>query len=123
MNTMKPAPWLTVTTEGAPAIVDGRACRTRAAFFEQAARVLEFPSYFGRNWDALTDCLRDVGKVDVFVAHAEELLADEPAEQFAILLDVMATAAADGLTLTLATEPDQEGPLRRRVAEALAAAS
>ena len=115
---MRPAQWLTVTTEPAPSIVDGRAGRTRAAFFTEAARVLEFPPYFGHNWDALTDCLRDVGTLDLVVAHAEELLAGEPPEQFATLLDILATT--DGLTLTLSTEPEHEAALRQRVAEALA---
>ena len=117
---MTPAHWLTVTTETAPAgAVDGRACRTRAAFFTEAARVLNFPEYFGHNWDALVDCLREVGAIDVVVSNAEELLADEPADRFATLLDIAATAAPDGLTLTLATTPDHETALRRRIADAL----
>lgn len=109
--------WLTVTTDPAPSVVDGRACRTRAAFFKEVARALDFPAYFGHNWDALVDCLRDTGRVDVIVANAEELLADEPPTQFAILLDIM--ASADGLTLTLSTDPTHEPALRRRVADAL----
>jgi RNAse (barnase) inhibitor barstar len=116
---MRPAHWLTVTTDPAPAVVDGRACRTRAAFFAEAARVLEFPDYFGRNWDALVDCLRDVGPLSVIVAHAEHLLADEPPVAFATLLDIMATAAADGLLLTLFTDPHHETSLRERITTAL----
>lgn len=117
---MTPAHWLTVTTAAAPAgAIDGRACRTRAAFFTEAARVLSFPGHFGHNWDALVDCLRDAGAVDVVVSHAEELLADEPSDRFATLLDIAATAAPDGLTLTLATDTDHETALRRRIADAL----
>lgn len=114
---MKPAPWLTVTTDPPPAIVDGRAGRTRATFFAEVARVLSLPDYFGHNWDALVDSLRDLGPVDVIVAHAEELLADEPLGQFAILLDVM--GSANGLTLTLSTDPEHETALRQRIAAAL----
>ncbi len=116
---MRPAPWLTVTTDPAPALVDGRACRTRAAFFEEVARALAFPSYFGRNWDALVDCLRDVGALDLTVAHAEELLAAEPPAQLSVLLEIMARAAADGITLTLRTTSDQETALRQRIDAAL----
>jgi hypothetical protein len=37
----RPLPrWLTVSTSPAPAVVDGRAYQTRAALFEEAARVL-----------------------------------------------------------------------------------
>ncbi|MGR6917442.1 barstar family protein [[Actinomadura] parvosata] len=109
-------PWLTVTTGR---VVDGRACRTRAAFFDEVARALSFPGYFGRNWDALTDCLRDIGAVTLVVEHAEELLAGEPPEQLATLLTVLADAAHDGLTVTLCTDAEQEGALRERVAAAL----
>ena len=116
---MTPAHWLTVTTAPATDAVDGRACRTRAAFFAEVARVLEFPAYFGHNWDALADSLRDLGAVDIVVAHAEELLADEPPAQFAVLLDIAASAVPDGLTLALATDPDHETALRHRIADAL----
>ncbi|MFI7633303.1 barstar family protein [Nonomuraea sp. NPDC049400] len=111
--------WLTVSTGPAPAVVDGRACRTRAAFFEEVARALRFPGYFGRNWDALTDCLRDTGAVALFVEHAEELLDAEPPEQFATLLAVLADAAESGLTVTLRTDPAHEAALRQRAAAAL----
>ncbi|MFI6792270.1 barstar family protein [Nonomuraea sp. NPDC050383] len=111
-------PWLTVSTSPAPAVVDGRACRTRAAFFEEAARALRLPGYFGRNWDALTDCLRDAARV-LIVEHAEELLGGEPPEQFAVLLAVLGDAADAGLTVTLCTDPDREALLRQRIAAAL----
>ncbi|GAA4198434.1 barstar family protein [Microbispora amethystogenes] len=120
----RPLPaWLTITTGRAPAVVDGRACRTRAAFFAEVARVLRLPGYFGHNWDALTDSLRDIGNVHLVVEHAEDLLAAEPAEQFATLLAVLAGAAGEagtaGLTLTLCTDPANEAPLRRRLTDAL----
>jgi RNAse (barnase) inhibitor barstar len=117
----RPLPhWLTVSTSPAPAVVDGRACRTRAAFFEEVARVLRFPGHFGRNWDALADSLRDVtGAVALIVDNADELLSAEPPEQFATLLAILADAAHEGLTLTLCTGPGHEAPLRLRVAAAL----
>ncbi|MEU6394452.1 barstar family protein [Streptomyces sp. NPDC046939] len=33
----------------------------KAAFMERCAAVLALPDWFGRNWDALADCLRDPG--------------------------------------------------------------
>jgi RNAse (barnase) inhibitor barstar len=116
-----PPHWLTVSTEPAPAVIDGRACRTRAAFFDEAARVLRLPGYFGRNWDALADSLRDAtrtGTVTLIVAHAEELLSAEPPEQLGMLLAVLADAADAGLTMTLCTDPAHEAELRQRVADA-----
>ncbi|MCW2877832.1 MAG: hypothetical protein JWQ95_1932 [Sphaerisporangium sp.] len=119
----RPLPeWLTVSNSPAPAVVDGRACRTRAAFFEEAARVLHFPGYFGRNWDAFADSLRDATRtrnVALIVEHAEELLSAEPPEQLATLLAVLADAADTGLTMRLCTDPGHEALLRRRVAAAL----
>ncbi|WP_327357510.1 barstar family protein [Streptomyces sp. NBC_01304] len=32
----------------------------KAAFMDRCARVLDLPDYFGRNWDALADCLTDL---------------------------------------------------------------
>jgi RNAse (barnase) inhibitor barstar len=119
----RPLPrWLTISTGPAPAVVDGRLCRTRAAFFAEVARVLRFPGYFGHNWDALTDCLRDVLSADdlaLTVDHAEDLLSAEPPGQFATLLAVLADAADSGLTLTLRADPAYHDRLRRRVIEAL----
>ncbi|MBP2703013.1 barstar family protein [Microbispora sp. RL4-1S] len=103
-----------------PAVLDGRACRTRAGFFEEAARALHLPGYFGRNWDALSDSLRDAGPVTLSVWHAEDLLAAEPPGQFAALLAVLAVAAESGLTLALHTDEAGVAALRARVAEALA---
>ncbi|WP_157247275.1 barstar family protein [Nonomuraea typhae] len=117
----RPLPhWLTVCTDPAPVVVDGRLCRTRAAFFEEAARALRLPGYFGHNWDALFDCLRDAGAVSLTVTHAEDLLGAEPPRQFATLLGVFSDAAESGLTVTLCTEPEHEALLRQRVAAALA---
>ncbi|GAA3443805.1 barstar family protein [Planomonospora venezuelensis] len=120
----RPLPqWLTVSTGPAPAVVDGRACRTLAAFFEEVARALRLPGYFGRNWDALTDSLRDAtdaGDVALIVEHAGELLDAEPPEQLATLLAVLADAAETGLTVTLCADPGREAPLRERITAALA---
>ncbi|WP_051760253.1 barstar family protein [Herbidospora cretacea] len=123
MTAARPLPtWLTLTTGPAPAVIDGRACRTRAALFDETARVLRFPDYFGRNWDAFADSLGDAvraGTTTLIVRHAEDLLSAEPPEQYATLLDILAVAARTGLTLTLHTDPDQEPHLRARTTAAL----
>ena len=38
----------------------GAAIRSQEDFFRELARVLEFPDYFGHNWDAVSDCLGDL---------------------------------------------------------------
>ncbi|MFI6291263.1 barstar family protein [Nonomuraea sp. NPDC050790] len=118
--TAPPLPrWLSVCTDPAPDVLDGRLCRTRAAFFEEVARVLRFPAYFGHNWDALSDCLRDAGAVALLVTHAGDLLGAEDPGQFATLLAVFSDAAESGLTVTLYAEPGGQAALRERLAAAL----
>ena len=73
---------------------------------------LEFPSYFGRNWDAFEDCLRDFGwrPLDqpcggyaILVRNAEELLIESPVD-YATFIDLInkagehwATPSFDGI--------------------------
>ena len=38
----------------------GTAIRNDSTLFEEMARAFGFPDYFGCNWDALWDCLRDI---------------------------------------------------------------
>ena len=61
-----PQGWLEVRTDppaapaGRYAVLHGPACRTTAALFAEFARALRLPAWFGHNWDALADCLRDL---------------------------------------------------------------
>jgi len=40
---------------------DLAACADKANFLDRIAAALRFPDWFGRNWDALADCLGDLG--------------------------------------------------------------
>lgn len=40
--------------------IDLSAVRDKVALFERLAAALEFPDWFGHNWDALADCLGDL---------------------------------------------------------------
>ncbi|MEO3826443.1 barstar family protein [Actinomadura sp. B10D3] len=110
-------PWLTVTSDPVPAAVDGHACRTRAAFFREAARALGFPAYFGHNWDAFLDSLRDLDRPTLTVALADELLADEDPGQLAVLLTILSER---NVPATFATTPDRMTALQSRLSAALA---
>lgn len=62
--------------------------------FEVMAKSLDFPEWFGRNWDALEDCLSDLSwrKADgtVLIFRNFEALDQD---QLGILIDVLASSA------------------------------
>jgi RNAse (barnase) inhibitor barstar len=69
--------------------VDLSRARTKEDMLEMVGKALRFPEWFGHNWDALTDCLLDMGWL--------------PAEGYVIILDhcdrVHGRAEADFVTL------------------------
>ena len=40
--------------------IDARPAQDKDGFLTVIAKSLQFPAWFGNNWDALTDCLRDL---------------------------------------------------------------
>lgn len=40
--------------------IDGATIRVKQELFSAMAKALRFPDWFGANWDALNDCLRDL---------------------------------------------------------------
>ncbi len=78
--------------------IDLHDVRTKAALLDCIARVMDFPDYFGRNWDALSDCLRDLNWVSseayfVVIDGFDELNA-HCAQDASILLDVLSHAVS-----------------------------
>jgi hypothetical protein len=72
--------------------------RTVAGVFDEFAAGLEFPGYFGRNWDAFEECLSglddwlDLGSGLVLViVDALEVLADET-HRLAVLVSIIESA-------------------------------
>ncbi len=54
--------------------LDGRSLATKAALLDALGQALDFPDYYGANWDALEECLQDLswwqGPVRVLIEHA-----------------------------------------------------
>nr|WP_206327605.1 barstar family protein [Streptomyces sp. S3(2020)] len=107
--------------------VRGSHCRTSKDLFGAWATALGFPDYFGHNWDAFHDCLRDClrGAVPttVVVREAGDLLVDEPESVLALLIFMLSRAAGDDSTaprfvLLLDDTPDSLSQLARRMEQA-----
>ena len=78
---------------GLPAL-DGGVLADKTALLAALGWALEFPDYYGANWDALEECLTDMswrpGGIALHIAHAGEL----DAEPLAMLIAVFSDAAA-----------------------------
>jgi len=58
------------------ALIDGAAIETRDQLHDALARQLSFPAYYGRNLDALFDCLTDLNEdTELLLVHADALFA------------------------------------------------
>ena len=86
------------------ALIDGAAIETRDALHESLARQLFLPEHYGRNLDALFDCLTDIhAPCDVVLRHPEELFA-HLGVYADILQDVFRDAAAENPNLHFTVE-------------------
>jgi RNAse (barnase) inhibitor barstar len=66
------------------------------ALLKAVASALSFPAYFGENWNALYDCLRDfhwTDKRSVVLVHED--VPQIPEDEFKIYLEVLKDAATD----------------------------
>ena len=75
--------------------IDLSGAADKEALMERIARALEFPHWFGGNWDALEDCLTDLSwsKAGGHVLLLEGA-AELPVDERGILVDILAAAAA-----------------------------
>ena len=68
---------------------------TTGALFDEFAAALQFPYYFGENWDAFHDCLNDLEWLPgtaytVFITNSNRLLENESQEELRLFLGLMA---------------------------------
>jgi barstar (barnase inhibitor) len=75
-------------------IIDGDRCSTKQELMSMFARALRFPSYFGYNWDAFEEGVRDLewmpprGAHAIVITRAERVLVDSAAD-YQTFIDVM----------------------------------
>jgi len=79
-------------------IIDGAVADSWEGFFTGIAHALEFPAHFGRNWDAVYDCLTDLSwlRADGFVLVLDDFdrLATNEPDQSHVALKVLHDACA-----------------------------
>ena len=78
--------------------VDLDGCDDKAEFLDRVSHALEFPAWFGGNWDALFDCLADLGwrpapGYVLVLEHASRLRETQP-EVFDTALLIMEDAGS-----------------------------
>lgn len=71
--------------------------RGKSGLLDRFAKALRFPAHFGKNWDALYDCLTDPEWLDgkgwvVIVANAQSF-AEKHEEDFTAAIDILSGAA------------------------------
>jgi RNAse (barnase) inhibitor barstar len=69
----------------------------KAGFLDRAARALKFPRWFGKNWDALNDCLTDLswleGKGWVIIFENAKGFAERKPQLFENAVEVFQAAS------------------------------
>ena len=78
--------------------VDLEGCADKQELLARISRTLEFPDWFGGNWDALFDCLNDMSWMPaegylLVLENADELLRDSP-EAFGVAQSIFEDASS-----------------------------
>jgi Barstar (barnase inhibitor) len=81
-------------------VIRGRKAQSKASLLDESAAALQFPPYFGENWDAYNDSLTDLEWLPaeayaLWVTNAPLLLAKEPAEELHQALQIWDNAAQE----------------------------
>lgn len=79
--------------------MDGSILSDASALFDACAEIFAFPAYFGRNWDALHDCLADLSWLDdvgrVVLWERFGVFADRDPDSARMALSVFGDAASE----------------------------
>lgn len=83
-------------------VIDGGKMYDRESAHNYIAERLGFPGYYGKNLDALHDCLCEMGEDVNIVIYRKERLIDSLEHYGEIMLEVFEHAAQDNIHITLA---------------------
>lgn len=84
-------------------VLEGSRARGEAAFFEEAARVLDLPAWFGASWEAFGDCLGGLLEGD-----ARRVAVIWRDVQLSIAADLQAVISAALAFEAAAASPDED---------------
>lgn len=111
-------------------LIRGKDCIAKAELLREFARALDFPPYFGGNWDALEDCLTDLEWLSseafvLILTNADLILKNDP-ESWRTLASVLDGSAkhwgsaepAASFHCLFHCEPGTEEDLRGRLSAA-----
>ncbi len=77
------------------AYIDGVRLTSKDGMLDAFAEALAFPEYFGRNWDALEECLHDATLSAGLCIDRAGIPESADPESWEILLDILAASAED----------------------------
>jgi len=77
--------------------LDGAHARDKKSFLDQAARAMDFPDYFGRNWDAFEECVNDLAWAPatgyILLFQAPERLVKNARADWETAIEILSTAS------------------------------
>lgn len=81
-------------------VIRGAKAATEGELFDEMSAALQFPYYFGENWNAIDECLTDLEWLSgdsyvLFFTDSAQLLAQEPPSRLGLLWQVLGNAAAE----------------------------
>jgi len=96
--------------------IRGKRCQTAAGLFQEFAAALQFPYYFGHNWDALDECLGDLYWLParlyiLVITNAQLLLSSGKRDELKTLWSVLMDARSE------LSEPAGDDPRPRQAAQ------
>ena len=87
-------------------IIDGGMMTDRRSAHDYLAARLDLPEYYGRNLDALHDCLTELGRTSLLVLYRPDVLREYLGDYGDALIDTLREAAGENPQLTFALDGD-----------------
>lgn len=96
-------------------IVRGSRCENERDFFREWAAALQFPYYFGHNWDAFNECLNDLewiraDRLLIALSSVENVLVDDQERWETVLKRLRNASRSPGVPPEHARDEPVEGP-------------